>query len=98
MILDERARQILAKRAWPELGAREIDGAVEAISQTKNRTADGGRQTVDDAFVALFKRYEASLAESHALDFDDLISRTVELLMEMEIAGGAGAFSLDCGG
>jgi len=101
VILDEEARLLLAKRAWPELGAREIDGALEAISQTKNQIekdftteplrAQGEESEEDEnnlrfsalsasQFSSLFQRYEASLAESHALDFDDLIARTVALL------------------
>ena len=77
VILDEEARLLLAKWAWPELSAREVGEALEAISALKNRTVDGGRQTNQDE---LLERYTAALAESHALDFDDLIARTVELL------------------
>lgn len=80
VILDEDARLLLAKRAWPELSAREVGEALEAISAVKNRTVDRGRQTNEGEVSVLLERYAAALAESHAVDFDDLIARTVELL------------------
>ena len=84
VILDEDARLLLAKRAWPELSAREVGDALEAISAVKNgtadRTVDRGRQTNADEISALLGRYAAAQAESHALDFDDLIARSVDLL------------------
>ena len=80
VILDEETRLLLAKRAWPELGEREVGEALEAISALKNGMADRGRQTNEDESTLLFQRYAVALAESHAVDFDDLIARTVELL------------------
>ncbi len=100
VILDEDARLLLAKRAWPELSAREINEGLEAISNAKNRleyfTTEPLRaqrkegeeknnlresaSSAQSAFLSLLQHYEATLAESHALDFDDLIARTVELL------------------
>ncbi len=112
VILDEEARRVLAKSAWPELKEREIDERLEAISGVKNRleefTAEvrstrreEGEEGEDEekeknlrssaqsagyplgaAFLpsSIFQRYAAALTESHALDFDDLIARTLELL------------------
>ena len=100
VILDEDARLLLAKQAWPELSAREINEGLEAISNAKNRLEDftteplraqrkegeeenNLRESVSSAQSAslyLLQRYESALAEGHALDFDDLIARTVELL------------------
>ncbi len=106
VILDEDARLLLAKRAWPELSSRDVEAALNAISQAKNSGEDfiekalraekfdfsekvellsenplrQSAQSASSAFLSLSQRYESALAESHALDFDDLIARTVEVL------------------
>ena len=80
VILDEESRRALAADAWPELSRREIDETLEAISAQKNGTTDDGRQTNPEEFASLARRYEAALAESQALDFDDLLARPLALL------------------
>jgi DNA helicase-2/ATP-dependent DNA helicase PcrA len=100
VILDEDARALLAKLAWPELSAREVGETLGVISDAKNRLTDftteplrtqrkegeeennlrESAQSAQSAFLPLYQRYESTLVESHALDFDDLIARTVDLL------------------
>ena len=74
-ILDEADRRLLLERACPELAARELRPALEAISACKNGLATES-QSDDD----IWDRYHAALTEAGALDFDDLIVRAVQLL------------------
>ena len=74
-ILDEEDRRLLLQRACPELSAREVRSALEAISARKNGL-DAGSPIGD----AIWEHYNAALAGADALDFDDLILRAAQLL------------------
>ena len=79
-IFDEDERQRLLKGLCPRLSTRELQEALAAISACKNDLTEPaaieGTVTTD----ALWERYHRALTEAHALDFDDLIFRTVRLL------------------
>ena len=87
-ILDDGDRRALVRRSVPDLSSAEIRWALEAISSRKNlltpdpavarSRAGGERQALD--LPVIRDRYDAELAEAGALDFDDLIFRTVQLL------------------
>ncbi len=94
-ILDEDDRQLLLRRACPDLSARELRAALEAISARKNgltterpganseRTARPAERALDTRLPTIdviWERYHIALAEADALDFDDLILRAVQLL------------------
>ena len=74
-ILDEADRRLLLQRAFPELSARELRSTLEAISARKN-----GMATESPTGDAIWEGYQAALTAAGALDFDDLIVRTVQLL------------------
>ncbi|CAN5408667.1 DNA helicase PcrA [soil metagenome] len=90
VIFDESDRQAAIKRASKQLmldeksfPARALSGLIsgaknELVSATEyNGTANSPSQK---AAAQVFPLYERSLKDAGALDFDDLISRTVELL------------------
>lgn len=90
VIFDESDRQTAIKRASRELHidekafpARVLAGLIssaknEMISPTQYAASASSPATL--AAAQVFPRYEASLKEAGALDFDDLISRTVSML------------------
>ncbi|NTW39329.1 MAG: UvrD-helicase domain-containing protein, partial [Cellulomonadaceae bacterium] len=47
---------------------------------TTSGAASGGANQFDEALSAVYTRYQARLRQAHALDFDDLIMTTVNLL------------------
>ena len=87
-IADDEDRRVLLRRSAPELSAAEIRRVLEAISGAKNLlTRESARDQPDEGDQggtpdpkALRDGYDAALAEAGALDFDDLIFRTVRLL------------------
>ena len=80
-ILADADRQMLLKRACPELSSRELRSALEAISARKNGlTAASTSGTISESEIDFWERYHAALTEANALDFDDLILRAVQLL------------------
>ena len=89
VIYDTDDQRALVKRILKELGidesALQPAQALARISHAKNQMK-GPEAFSDSAFNArdrhlhvIFERYSAALEASHALDFDDLLLRTVEL-------------------
>ncbi|HLI34467.1 MAG TPA: UvrD-helicase domain-containing protein [Terriglobia bacterium] len=88
-IYDEEDQQRLIRISTQELGLTEevlsARAAQSRISHAKNRgisPADLYRQATDvqtEKLASLYDRYEKKLRESNALDFDDLLLKTVEL-------------------
>jgi DNA helicase-2/ATP-dependent DNA helicase PcrA len=88
-IYDEEDQQRLIRMSTQELGLTEellsARTAQSRISHAKNRgisPADLYRQATDvqtEKLASLYERYEKKLRESNALDFDDLLLKTVEL-------------------
>lgn len=76
-ILDENDRQLLLKRTCPKLSAQELTAAAEAISARKNGLPADDRPPLDET---VWTAYQNALAQAAAVDFDDLIFRTVRLL------------------
>ena len=92
VIYDEEDQQRLIRRAIQEQGLDEKRVSPRAvlgtISRAKNELKDAvayaraaeGRW--EETVAPLFRRYEELLAESHALDFDDLLLRAVDLFQQ----------------
>ncbi len=88
-IYDEDDQQRLMKASTRELGLSEealpARAAQSRISHAKNRgisPAELYRQAADattEKLASVYERYEKKLRESNALDFDDLLLKTVEL-------------------
>ncbi len=88
-IYDEEDQQRLIRISTQELGLTEevlsARAAQSRISHAKNRgilPVDLYRQAADvqtEKLALLYDRYEKKLRESNALDFDDLLLKTVEL-------------------
>lgn len=93
-IYDDDDQVALMKRCLQELGVdtrRFAPRAVlAAISRAKSHLlppaalAPQVRQYWDEVVLRAYERYQELLAESHALDFDDLLMKTVELLSANE--------------
>ncbi len=84
-ILTEDDRLLLLRTACPELSQAEAQAALLAISHAKNHLEDppdGDPQK--GGFGQIYRAYQAALAGSHALDFDDLIFQAVRLLERCE--------------
>ena len=91
-IYDEDDQTRVVKAAIQELGLSDLvaspRAALARISYAKNRgwkPQDIYRQAVDPAgerLASLFERYERKLRDSNALDFDDLLLKTVELFYQ----------------
>ena len=80
-ILADAERQTVLRRACPQLGARELREALEAISTRKGgATAANAYGEFQDSESDIWASYQAALEEANALDFDDLILRAVQLL------------------
>lgn len=73
-ILSEEDRLILARAAFPDLGRRQLDALLAAISAHKNQTA--GPEAAPDQ---PYQIYQSALAAAHALDFDDLALLPLQL-------------------
>ena len=90
-ILDEEERRRLLRRRFPELGVREINRALEAISAAKTEQEIGKIEEIGEieeiggmTVAALVEAYEAALRENNGVDFDDLIVLPLRLLEEHE--------------
>jgi DNA helicase-2/ATP-dependent DNA helicase PcrA len=95
-ILTDEDRALILRRACPELSESEVAAALDQISAAKNELyfVDGGgalAQAIDSSedapawmanFGEIYRRYEESLGQSNALDFDDLILRSVRLCQD----------------
>ena len=79
-ILADADRQMLLKRACPELSTRELRSALEAISARKNGLTTDVSEINAESGDDIWERYHEALTEASALDFDDLILRAVQLL------------------
>jgi DNA helicase-2/ATP-dependent DNA helicase PcrA len=89
VIYDSSDQVAVVKQAERELG---IDDkfvpprmALSRISQAKNRmegpeTLRGGWNIRDEQIARIYERYLQALKDANALDFDDLLLRTVELV------------------
>lgn len=93
-IYDEGDQQTLMRRAMAELGVdpRQFHprAVLATISRAKSELASPAAytQSVRDYFQEVvarcYERYQALLSENNALDFDDLIMRTVGLFRESQ--------------
>ncbi len=87
-IADDQDRRELLKRSVPGLSAADVRWALEAISSGKNLLAEAPASAPSARAAAgrapdlaeIQDRYHVALAAAGALDFDDLIFRTVQLL------------------
>jgi DNA helicase-2/ATP-dependent DNA helicase PcrA len=61
--------------------SRRADGISETISRVKNYAED-----VDDEIKGIYKKYQDTLTNNEALDFDDLILKPIEILGNPEKA------------
>ncbi|MGE3842237.1 MAG: ATP-dependent helicase, partial [Vicinamibacterales bacterium] len=93
VIYDSADQQALIKQILKELNIDEKllapRAALSRISHARNRMegADsfrGGWNYVDDLLATVYERYLQSLRDCNALDFDDLLLRTVELFQKSE--------------
>lgn len=75
VICAEHDRETLLRRLFPAMKDKEISAYLEQISTAKNRLAVPD----DEATARIFEAYQAALREYQAVDFDDLIAKTVEL-------------------
>ena len=80
-------REVLATRELPELSKKGSDSTVnwhlsamknEGLTPSEYRKEIEGRDDADDLILA-FKHYEDRLRKSNALDFDDLLLKTLEI-------------------
>jgi len=89
VIYDASDQLAVVRRALRDLGIDESlyqpRAALTRISQAKNRMDDVERAAAsstnpwEQRFGKIFGAYQQALADSHALDFDDLLLKTVEL-------------------
>ena len=91
VICSDEDRHNLLRHCYPDLSARQVNHYLDEISAAKNKLWTPAVGQRDDEietpasaaapeFIAVFERYEAALAASKAVDFDDLILRCVALL------------------
>jgi DNA helicase II / ATP-dependent DNA helicase PcrA len=78
VLCNEDDRVGVLSMAYPEMPAGEMQTFLESISRFKNGLPIG--QGLDERFGEVLGHYEQMLALGHALDFDDLLVRTVRLL------------------
>lgn len=79
-ICSEEDRLVLLRLACPQLSQAEAQKVLGAISDAKNLLH--GPDAVGSELSVTYRAYEAALAASHALDFDDLIMKSVQLLQD----------------
>lgn len=78
-------RRLLLAQSYPDLSDRERDRHLETISAAKNRLLSpdsanlAAELEVGPDFSAVYGRYETSLRQSQAIDFDDLIVQPIRL-------------------
>jgi DNA helicase II / ATP-dependent DNA helicase PcrA len=98
VIYDASDQQAVVKRTLKELGIDDKDlaprVALARISWAKNRmeapsdVRAAGRSLRDEQIAKIYDRYLAALADANALDFDDLLLKTVELFETSERVRG----------
>ena len=91
----------LLRRAVPSLSRKEADALLEGISQAKRDLAypeDGAARIGDATFLQAYERYQEVLEEYRALDYDDLVAKTVRLMTRLPDFADkvAGRFSAVC--
>ncbi len=81
-ICTDADRLALLREAAPELTSAEAERLLARISDAKNRLQGPAEVAAagDADLSAVYARYEAALHDNAALDFDDLLLRTVHLL------------------
>ncbi len=93
VIYDSSDQVAVVKQAQRELGIDDKlvppRAALSRISQAKNRmegpeSLRGGWNIRDEQIARIYERYLAALKDANALDFDDLLLKTVELLETSE--------------
>ncbi len=91
VICSDEDRHNLLRHCYPDLSAGQVNHYLAEISAAKNKLwtpavgqtnpgIEAPASAADPEFLAVFERYEAALAASQAVDFDDLILRCVALL------------------
>ena len=98
VIYDTSDQNAVVKRALKDLGIDDKDLAprlaLSRISSAKNRMEGpaevraSGWSLRDEQIAKIYERYLAALADANALDFDDLLLRTVELFEKSEQVRG----------
>ncbi|MEN3336974.1 MAG: ATP-dependent helicase UvrD/PcrA [Acidobacteriota bacterium] len=93
VIYDSSDQVAVVKLAQRELGIDDKlvppRAALSRISQAKNRmegpeSMRGGWNVRDEQIAKIYERYLSALKEANALDFDDLLLKTVELMETSE--------------
>ena len=93
VIYDSSDQLTVVKQAMREMGIEDglvqPRAALSAISHAKNRmegpeVLERGWNPRDKQIARIYRFYLGALAESHALDFDDLLLKTVELVDRAE--------------
>jgi len=93
VIYDSSDQVAVVKQAQRELGIDDKlvppRAALSRISQAKNRmegpeTLRGGWNIRDEQIAKIYERYLTALKDANALDFDDLLLKTVELFETSE--------------
>ena len=72
IILTEAERRDLAQQIWPQKRLREIERILERIDRAKAR--------LESPEFPEFEAYESALREANAVDYGDLVAKTVHLL------------------
>ena len=75
VILSDEERRCVLNQAAPDLDVRTRDFALDAIAAAKNQFL-----MPEVEFSAVYDAYQAALRRANAVDFDDLIALTVNLL------------------
>ncbi|MGD0834361.1 MAG: UvrD-helicase domain-containing protein, partial [Candidatus Dormibacteria bacterium] len=93
VIYDESDRLAAVRRAMQAIGADEKRVApakvVHAISAAKNELLDAGALAAraggfwENEVARVYRAYDEEMASASALDFDDLLMRTVQLLSDV---------------
>ncbi len=102
-ILDREESAGLLQRAVPSLSRQDADATLERISEAKRNLVypeDGEGEIGDGSLLATYERYQQTLDEYRALDYDDLVAGTVRLMTRHpefaeKVAGGLSAICVD---
>jgi DNA helicase-2/ATP-dependent DNA helicase PcrA len=84
-IYAEEDKLQLLKRIAPALSRKELRTYADRISEVKNKLLvtefeeEFTKKETDDQFIDLFQKYQQSLQEHQAFDFDDLILQPIKL-------------------
>ncbi|NPA90937.1 MAG: UvrD-helicase domain-containing protein, partial [Chloroflexi bacterium] len=76
ILTDEERREVL-RQARSDLSAREVDRALEAIDRAKARLSPP-----EEPWAEVYQAYEEAMRRARALDYGDLVAKTVRLLEE----------------